>query len=106
MNFLGNTVSIDISGNGVLLKDSMSGSPLPRLLCKAVQIRREMHSIICSGISTTLVASQLRIRLWFTCRLTPTSAEGISLLTPVGPCSNEGPTDTLEGKNIYLQFAV
>lgn len=39
----GSAVSIGVSGNGVMLKDSVPGSPLPRPLCTAVQIRREMH---------------------------------------------------------------
>lgn len=48
----------------------------------------------------TLDTSQLRISLPLG------SAEGIGLLTPLGPCSNEGATGIANGKNIYLQFSV
>lgn len=46
MNFSGNTVSIDISGNSVLLKDGVRDSPLPCLSCTSVQIRRCIKSVL------------------------------------------------------------
>lgn len=106
MNFPGNTLLIDISGNGVLFKDSLPVSSLPCFLCTAQQKRNGSDNLKINFLNflfrskPILDASQLRISL----PLGP--AEGIGLLTPLGPCSNEGAAGTAKGKSIYLQFSV
>lgn len=97
---------IDVSGNGILFKDSLPVSSLPCFLCTAQQkrnasdyLKRNLLNYLFRS-KPTLDASQLRISL----PLSP--AEGIGLLIPLGPCSNEGATGTAKGKSIYLQFSV
>lgn len=106
MNFLGNTLLIDVSGNCILFKDSLPVSSLPCFLCIAQQKRNALNYLKRNSLNylftskPTLGASQLRIGLPLG------SAEGIGLLAPLGPCLNEGVTGIAKFKSIYLQFSL